>query len=173
MKLKKTIDMTAQDHAYRMEGRNHLDCYAEILEGTKFERKLIEKYARILKRVTGKKPTIQSNGCDNGGRLLRWYEVSTEPDYIVNGKLLEVKSSAIHSPVLHLKADQVEKYVKRHKCDVLFVNGAKTDNPVYTIITVDELRHILENFTPQAKGKWAGKEIFKVRQDRFTWKPFK
>jgi hypothetical protein len=166
------MDLIKQDHKYRMEGRNPLDFLADIKEGHKQERKIIEKFGRLIKRETGKKPRIQANGCDMQGSLLRYNNVTTEPDFVVNGEAFEVKFNRPHVPVLDLKVNQIQAYIRQGN-KVLVVNGWATEEPVYTILSIEDLKQIVKTAPVIKKEKWKGKLVYKVQADLYNWKSFK
>ncbi|ACV61746.1 hypothetical protein Dtox_0841 [Desulfofarcimen acetoxidans DSM 771] len=60
-------------------------------------------------------------------------KVNTKADFLVNGKPVEVKLNKHYLKIFHFKVDQLNSYLKQEAV-VLWVNGYKTDNPVFTVI---------------------------------------
>lgn len=160
--------MSEQDK-YRRDTRNEKQFTKDIQESTEIERKILEKFIKILEqKSSGGKFVIISSGCDNSGRWLPVNQISTRADYRINGKLLEIKFSRPFSKVFHWKVSQIESYI-RQNASLLFVNGYDLVKPKYIYLHVIELIALTRKYP---KVLYWEKETYEIPANDFDWKDF-
>lgn len=155
----------------RLDLRTREEFERDIKIGHKIERDIITKYKSILEKEIGAPVQILDNGSDNSGGYLEHSKVTMDADFIVNGKLLEVKYIKPRVSSFHLKKAQIHSYIKQ-KADVLFVNGYGTSHPTYTIFNMSDLLTITEEAELVEFQVWGGKLAYKIQTQWFNWKNF-
>lgn len=155
--------------AYRRDVRDERQFSRDIREGHRIERIIVERFAEIVERNTGFKPTVKDNGCDNTGRWMPASKISTSADFTFNGHPLEVKFCNPWSPVFHFKVKQIASYV-RQNAYLLYVHGYDTADPKYLIFTPYGLREI---FNKRQTVVYWEKECYQFEVSEFSWLDFK
>lgn len=130
---------------YRMDNRSKEQFIQDIEKGNERERFAIILFKNYLRREFGFTGRIEPNGVDMSGDFIEDdRKVTTEADYLVNGKPMEVKTSRNEVKFLYLKTSQVNSYIKQ-KASLLFVNDVEGDRPFFTFFTVEDLQEIQRN----------------------------
>lgn len=166
MKLKGTIYKPD-----RYDVRTEAEFKQDIKAGHEIERDIIQTFASIIKKKTGKEAVIVDNGVDNTGDFLYQDKVTMDADYIVNGVLIEVKFIKPQVSSFHFKVAQLDSYIKQG-AGVLFVNGYDTYTPTYTVMTPKQLKVIKEKVKPVQCDLWGGKLAYKLQVHWFDWENF-
>lgn len=164
--------MKAMNKEWRKDWRTDEEFAKDILDGHKAERDIIERYRLILEQQLGRSVTVENNGVDNSGKPLPLKDVNTKADFIVDGKLLEVKFIKRLDSEFRFKVGHLNSYIKQG-APVLLVNGWETQNPVYTIMTPEILQKIKDTRTPQPFYTWGNKLCYFLRMEDFVWDSFK
>lgn len=159
---------------YRFDDRSEEQFKKEIKERTFEERALFLRWLDLVEKETGKRPSYIDTGCGKTGDFLEDEEVSTDPDFKVEGYgHVEVKfSKPMLRRVFHLKESQVKSYLKK-KATILMVNGAGEDVPEFTILkpkTLKEIANICEIVFWKGFG---GKPSYRIPVNKFVWRPLK
>lgn len=154
--------------SYRMDNRTVEQFAKAIEQGSQTERDIIERYVQQFDRKWGVRLVVIDNGCDNTGKLLNYREVNTKADFLLNGEPFEVKFNNSLMCKFRFKAEQLESYLKQG-ATVLWVNGYRTQSPMYTILEQDDMERIriecaLIPFIP-----WGGKLCYELYDDDFNW----
>lgn len=156
---------------YRKDWRSDAEYANDIMVGHKTEQDIIQAYAKHLRHTQGIKVTIKNNGVDNSGKVIDAKDVTTDADFIVNGELMEVKFMNNYCKNFRFKEDQLHSYI-RQGATVLFVNGWKTDRPVFTLMDTKALKDIAKHTKAQPFEGWGNKRAYFLRDSSFTWKKF-
>jgi hypothetical protein len=155
----------------RMHGRTVEQYKQDIKQAHKDERIVIEKYAEYCKKNYGLDLVIEDNGCDNSGEFLNIDEVTSDADFIVNGKLVEVKVVRYKLTNFRLKVDSLKSYIKQ-KAYMLLVVGWKTDNPEFTLLKPKKMIELLKTKKVYTDRDWENKKVVKVSYNDFDWDTF-
>lgn len=99
---------------------------------------IMDAYKQYVYDTYGIKLKIKSNEVDNSGKFI-FGKGNTKADYLVNGKLLEIKFNNRLLSFFQFKACQLDSYIKQN-AHVLFVNGYETNCPVFTIMSINHLK---------------------------------
>lgn len=160
--------------SYRYDTRSKAEFERDIKSHTMEERALFLLWLDLVEKETGKRPKFQDNGCGNRGELLDDKEVSTDPDFEVEGYgHVEVKfSKPMLTKFFHLKKNQVQKYIK-NGATILMVNGAKEDVPTFTMLKPAALAAIAEDCKVIPWTGFGHKPAYKIPVGRFIWRPLK
>jgi hypothetical protein len=151
---------------YRKDVRTDEQFDDDIFNSHIAERKIIERYAQHLRDKYNMEVVIEDNGVDNSGKPLD--SATTDADFLLNGKLIEVKFAEDNLSVFRLKKDQVKSYIEQD-APVLFVNGWETDNPVFTIIKPDRLIDITRTRRAKPFAPWGHKLCYFLNSCAFKW----
>lgn len=159
---------------YRLDGRSQSEFEKDIKARTMEERSLFLLWLDLVERETGKRPTYKDTGCGKTGEFLTENEVSTDPDFEVEGYgKLEVKFSKPKlARVFHLKVSQVKQYLKQD-ATILMVNGTEKSVPEFTMLKPDALKRISEECEVV---NWCGfgyKPAYRISVKQFLWRPLK
>ena len=160
---------------YRFDKRSKEEFVDDIKASTRTESVLLNLWLDYLERKDGTRPVFRYTGCgEDDGEFLEDKKVTTHADYQVDGHgLVEIKFSKKLLPkVFHLKEKQVESYLKQ-EANILMVNGAMTDDPVFTIITHDALKGIAENCKVRPWPGFGNKRSYIVHVSDFIWRHLK
>lgn len=159
---------------YRFDGRSKKQFERDIKSRTMEERSLFLMWLDLLEKQTGKRPAYKDTGCGKNGELLEENEVSTSPDFDVEGYgRVEVKfSKPMLTKCFHLKVNQVKQYTKTD-VTILMINGADNDIPTFTMLKPPALKAIIKDCEVV---EWVGfgfKSSFKIPINKFVWRPLK
>lgn len=152
----------------RLSGRTYEQFKEDIKQSTLDERVIIEKYKLYCKRNYNIDIIIEDNGVDNTGEFLEVSKVRSDADFIVNGKLVEVKTIKNKLDSFRLKVASIKSYIKQN-ATMLLVSGWKTDNPEFTMITPKLMNNLLKTKTITVARDWENKKIIKLSYDDFKW----
>jgi hypothetical protein len=152
----------------RKDWRTNEEFARDIFEGHRIEREIIDAFARYLKRMTGVSVQIEDNGIDNTGRPLQQREVTLDPDFKLNGKLVEVKFIKPMAHNFRFKASHLDSYIKQN-ARVLLVNGWETPLPLFTILDPEKLKTIRRIKTAVPYEPWGFKLCYFLNRDMFKW----
>jgi len=160
--------------SYRHDRRSKEEFEKEIKEYTLEERSLFFMWLDLVEKETGKRPEYKDAGCGNHGELLEDNEVSTHPDFEVNGYgLVEVKfSKPMLDNVFHLKENQVRSYIKKN-ATILMVNGINSDIPEYTMLKPSALKDIVDSCDVVKWWGFGNKKAFRIPIKKYIWWPLK
>lgn len=156
---------------YRKDWRDDEQYAKDIKDGHIAERKIIHKYAEHLRKKYDIEVTIEDNGVDNSGEVIDESKVTSKADYILNGKLIEVKFINNKSTEFRFKKDQVKSYINQN-ATVLLVNGWQTDSPTFTIVKPDRLEEITKTHRAKPFKTWGYKLCYFLRSYSFKWYNF-
>lgn len=159
--------------SYRFDHRSKEEFAKEIKEYTFEERRLLELWLTLIEKQTGKKPAFKDIGCGNSGELLKDSEVSSAPDFDVDGYgLIEVKfSKPLIKENFHLKVSQVNQYLKKGNVTILMVNGSDGIIPEFTLLFEENLKQIKKFCEKVPFYGFGGKIAFKIPIKLFEWTP--
>lgn len=151
---------------YRFDTRSREQFARDIQDGNRIERRLLERWL-----LTIDNPKYEDNGCGNDGEYLDFADVNDDPDFNVEGiGLVEVKFCRPIPEFFHLKVSQVQHYVDRN-AQLLMVLGAGKEYPKHTLISVDDLRFLLEACEHVICRQFGNKKAIRVPAEWITWKP--
>lgn len=161
---------------YRFDSRSEEEFKRDIRSRTLRERQLFFQWVALKEKELGLPIKWEDKGCDNSGKFLENRDVSTEPDFWVEGyDLLEVKYS---DPLIattsnfHLKVSHVNKYIKL-SANVLMINGAATDNPQWTLLGPKDLNNIKLWCCAVKWFGFGGKMSFEIPVNLYQWQNLK
>jgi hypothetical protein len=156
---------------YRFDNRSKEQFKREIKESTLRERTLFLLWISLIEHETGKRPNFRDVGCGNDGEYLEDSQVSTDPDFWVDGYgQIEVKfSKPLLTKTFHLKANQVKSYLKKNAA-ILMVNGADSDAPTFTILKPKALKNIMKSCEIIPWTGFGGKQSYRIPVDMFVWR---
>lgn len=154
---------------YRRDNRSVEEFEKHMIDCSSTEKEIINLYAEYLKQKHGIEATIKNNGVDNSGKLIKG-RVTSDADFLVNGKLIEVKFNRKMSKFFHLKESQVNSYLKQ-KADILFVNGWETPEPVFAILGKHDLLFLQQGCEPFPFFIWGNKTVYRLYSKDYNWKP--
>lgn len=159
---------------YRFDDRSEAEFKKDIKQHTMTERALFLLWLDLVEKDTGKRPTYEDSGCGKDGKFLEDKEVSTDPDFEVEGYgFVEVKfAKQILTRDFHLKVNQVLSYCKK-QTTILMVNGADEEVPTFTMLKPDVLKQISEDCKSIPWRGFGGKLSYKISVKRFIWRPIK
>lgn len=152
----------------RLSGRTYEQFKKDIEKGHRDERKIIERYAKFYKVKTGRDLHIIDNGVDNTGEFLDVSKVRDDADFVVNGKLMEVKIIKDDLFQFRLKLNLLKSYIKQD-ANVLVVLGWETDTPKFTILNKEKLQHIVKFGKKYVSGDWEGKPTVVIYRNSYEW----
>lgn len=149
---------------YRFDVRSKEQFTRDIADGNRIERMLLERWL-----LTIGNPSYQDNGCGNDGEYLEFKDVTTDPDFIVDGVgKVEVKFCRPIPEFFHLKVGQVEQYVAE-EAQLLMVLGAGKEHPKFTLISVDDLKFLLEACDHVVCRQFGNKKALRVPREWIQW----
>lgn len=159
---------------YRHDDRSPEQFAKDIKARTMEERALFLMWLDLLEKDTGHRPSYKDTGCGKTGDVLEDKDVSTNPDFEVEGfGLVEIKfSKPLLTKFFHLKVSQVKQYCKNN-ATILMVHGTSTKQPMFTMLKPDTLKAIMKDCK---EVSWAGfgfKLSYRVPINRFVWRPLK
>ncbi len=133
---------------------------------------ILERWLDVIEEDKGCRPSIESFGCDNDGEYLPDDQVNSRADYDVEGYgKIEVKfAKPLLRTCFHLKSSQIRSYIKQ-KAMILMINGWLTDDPVFTLIKLADLKKITEKCKEVEWRGFGGKKSYKVPTRQFKWRP--
>lgn len=155
-------------NAYRMDNRTEEEFKRDIEIGTAAELDIIKRYAHYVKRVYGIDIVVTDNGCDNSGQFLADYQVSTDADFLINGKTAEIKFNNTVLSKFRVKASQVESYWKQG-ASIIWVNGYLSKYPKFTLITDEGLQNIMMTKKQEPFAGWGGKMCYVLDSNDYAW----
>lgn len=159
---------------YRYDQRSEEQFKEDIKNLTLEERALFLAWLDLIEKETGHRPIYKDTGCGKDGELLTDAEVTTAPDFEVEGYgKVEVKFSR---PKLdhwfHLKANQVNQYLKAG-ATILMVNGSKEENPDFTMLKNDALQRIVDSCEQIIWRGFGAKLAYRIPVNMFIWRKLK
>lgn len=156
--------MNARDK-YRFDNRTEKEFKKDIKDGNRIERMLLERWLPTVGN-----PSYRDTGCGNDGEFLEIEDVNTDPDFYVEGiGHVEVKFCRPVPRNFHLKVSQIRQYIE-HNAQLLMVLGAGCEFPKYSLISVDDLRFLLEACDHVACRQFGNKKAIRVPAEWITWK---
>lgn len=158
---------------YRQDDRTPEQFAKDIKSRTMEERALFLMWLDLTEKETGRRPVYKDNGCGKTGDVLEDKDVSTAPDFEVEGYgMVEIKfSKPMLKKFFHLKVSQVKQYLKQD-ATVLMVQGADT-KPVFTMLKPEALKDIIKECK---EVPWIGfgyKMSYRIPIDKFIWRSLK
>ena len=160
--------------SYRLDGRSEEEFKKDIKSRTLQERQLFLMWLDYLENNTGKRPEFKDNGCGQAGEYLEDKDVSTDPDFEVEGYgQVEVKfANPLLTRDFHLKANQVRSYCESGAL-ILMINGAKEDIPQFTLLKNDTLKDIMDDCKIIPWQGFGGKMSYHIPISKFVWRDLK
>jgi hypothetical protein len=155
-----------------MDYRTKDEFEKDIKVGTKIEREIIDMFAILWEDKVGYLPTVIDNGCGNDGEYLEDGNVSTDADFIFDGKPFEVKFIRPNVDHYHMKHSQVKSYV-RQGAYLLQVMGWNTPNPTFTVFSPTQLKAILKEKSQLYVNQFGGKLGYRIYKEEMNWQPLK
>lgn len=131
----------------------------------------MRRYANYIDDVFGIPVTVVNNGCDNSGEYLKDEDVSTQTDFTINGRPIEVKFNNEHLETFHFKQSQLRSYEKQ-RAVILWVNGWKSGKPVFTILKRRHMRRIKAEAELVEFRGWGGKKCYRLNAKDYKWYQF-
>lgn len=124
---------------YRKDHRTEKEFRRDIADGSRIEQEIISVWTK--KHL--KNAAYSDHGCDNSGQYLDFTDVNSNADFEVEGiGLVEVKFSLpLIKKYFHLKISQVISIIKQGAY-ILFVNGWNTEQPLFILISPEQLKLI-------------------------------
>jgi len=159
---------------YRHDDRSPEQFARDIKAHTMEERALFLLWLDLIERETGKRPSYKDTGCGKTGDVLDDKDVSTEPDFEVEGYgLVEIKfSKPFLNKFFHLKTSQVKQYQKKG-ATILMVHGTETKRPVFTMLKPEALNKIIKDCKTVNWQGFGFKPAYRIPVGRFVWRPLK
>jgi len=159
---------------YRFDERSEEQFKHDIRDRTMEERSLFLLWLDLIERDTGQRPKYKDTGCGKTGDFLQDGEVSTDPDFEVEGYgHVEVKFSKPRlKTVFHLKAGQVKQYLKQG-ATILMVNGTDEDVPEFTMLKPEALKRIADDCKIVNWKGFGHKPAYRIMVKQFLWRPLK
>jgi hypothetical protein len=156
---------------YRFDGRSKEQFKEDIKERTLEERSLFLKWIDLLEKENGAAPAYKDTGCGKYGDFLEDSDVSTDPDFYVEGYgNVEVKFSKPKlDKYFHLKVSQVQSYLKRSVI-ILMVNGCRDENPTFTMLRSDSLQQIADSCDIVPWVGFGMKKAYRIPVNKFIWR---
>src|SRR5205085_10477008 len=123
----------------------------------------------VYKSLTGNDLDIIDNGIDNTGEYIEdSREISSNADFIVNGRPLEIKHVKNKLFKFRLKMNPIDSYINQ-KARILLVLGWETDSPEFTILNLEQIQHIAKYGKKVISGDWEGKPTVYCYRNSFRW----
>lgn len=159
---------------YRFDQRSEEEFLKDIKNRTLEERKLFFLWLDLVQKETGTRPIFKDTGCGKDGDYLEDDQVSTDPDFEVEGYgKLEVKfSKPICETFFHLKEGQVKSYYKSGAI-ILMINGARSEIPTFTMLKSETLKDIIDTCKLVPFAGFGYKMSYKIPISKFVWRPLK
>lgn len=159
---------------YRYDNRSEDQFKRDIKSRTQEERKLFFLWLDLVAKTTGQRPVFTDTGCGQTGELLAEEDVSTSPDFHVEGYgQVEVKfSKPLLTKFFHLKASQVRSYLKSG-ATILMINGSDEPVPQFTMLRKSALQEIVDTCKVIPWVGFGSKMSYKVPVSKFIWRPLK
>jgi len=159
---------------YRFDERSKEEFERDIRDRTMEERSLFLMWLDLLEKESGCRPNYKDTGCGKTGDFLEDSEVSTKPDFEVDGYgHVEVKFSKPRlARVFHLKVSQVKQYVKQG-ATILMVNGTDGDIPQFTMLKPKALKRIVDSCEIVNWVGFGHKPAYRIPIKEFVWRPLK
>lgn len=157
---------------YMYDVRSREEAERDIRKGNQRAKEVMKRFEKYLTQKYGEKPVVEENGCEAGLKdcIIDPRKVTEEPDYIVNGHLVEVKTAVGIPKVIWLKKSQIDKLVKKGG-HVLFAMGDfEEGNLFFTLISNDKLKEIVKSAEvvyPAAYGYM--KACYEVFRSQLVW----
>jgi len=150
---------------YRFDTRNETEFRKDIKDGNRIERMLLERWL-----PTVGSPTYRDTGCGNDGEFLDIEDVNTDPDFYVDTiGYVEVKFCRPVPRHFHLKSSQIRQYIENN-AQLLMVLGAGREFPTYTLISVDDLRFLMDACDEVICRQFGNKKAIRVPVEWIQWK---
>ena len=161
-------------HSYRFDNRSPEEFARDIKSRTMEERAIFLLWLDFVEHDTGHRPSYKDTGCGQTGDVLEDHEVSSDPDFYVDGYgLVEVKfSKPMLKKFFHLKSSQVRQYCKKDTT-ILMVRGTDSQNPLFTMLKPNALKEITKDCKEINWQGFGGKLSYRIPVDRFVWRSFK
>jgi hypothetical protein len=159
---------------YRFDERSKEEFQRDIKAHTMTERALFLLWLDLIEKETGKRPSFKDTGCGQSGDFLEDKEVSTDPDFEVEGYgEIEVKfAKPMLTKTFHLKVNQIKSYIKR-EATILMVNGADEDVPEFTLLKPNTLKKIRDNCKVVNWIGFGWKPAYRIPVKDYIWRPLK
>lgn len=159
---------------YRFDGRSEEEFKKDIHSRTMEERSLFLLWLDLIERDTKVRPKFKDTGCGKNGEFLEDSDVSTAPDFEVEGfGHVEVKFSKPKlTRYFHLKTSQVKQYLKR-EVTILMVNGTDELIPQFTMLKPEALKRITDECEIVNWQGFGHKPAYRVPVKQFLWRPLK
>jgi hypothetical protein len=136
---------------HRFDVRSKKNFEKDIKQSHITEAEIAVRLCIAVHSVTKKWPDLIPNGCDVTGKFLESDKVSSDPDYRIGNRVVEItRSDSVCARTFHEKVNKVEKALK-NKTDIVFVNGFRDKKqPNFLWLTPESL----EEFTIRSKAKY-------------------
>lgn len=159
---------------YRFDERSKKEFEDDIKHHTMEERALFLLWLDLIEKETGTRPEFKDTGCGKHGDFLEDQDVSTAPDFKVDGYgEIEVKfSKPLLKRSFHLKVSQVKAYYKRG-ATILMVMGSNEDIPQFTMLKPDALAAIMKECEIVNWKGFGWKPAYRIPVNRFLWRALK
>ena len=159
---------------YRFDSRSKDQFEQDIKDRTLKERDLFFAWLDYVETQSGTRPEFTETGCGNHGDFLDDADVSTAPDFNVEGYgHVEVKySDPLIKRDFHLKANQVKAYEKMG-ATILMFNGCREETPVFTMLKPEDLKEIIDSYPVIHFQGFGGKPSYKIPVSEYIWRSVK
>jgi len=159
---------------YRFDDRSKEQFEKDIKNHTMEERALFLLWLDLVEKETGTRPKYKDTGCGKSGDFLEDKEVSTDPDFKVEGYgEIEVKfAKPLLTRSFHLKINQVRSYHKKG-ATILMVNGADEEVPTFTMLKPKALAAIMKDCKQVPWKGFGYKMSYRIAVKRFVWRPLR
>jgi len=159
---------------YRFDERSEKQFKRDIKDHTMAERALFLLWLDLIERETGTRPDFEDTGCGKNGEFLEDKQVSTEPDFTVDGYgQVEVKfAKPLLTRTFHLKVNQVKQYHKKG-ATILMVNGSDEEVPEFTMLKPEALDRIMKEYKVVPWKGFGFKPAYRIPVKDFIWRPLK
>lgn len=157
---------------YMYDVRTKEEAERDIRKGNERAKQVMKRFKKYLTAKYGEEPIIEENGCESGYEdcIIDIRKVNEEPDYIVNGHLIEVKTALGIPKVIWLKKSQTDKLVKKGGHILFAMGDFEEGNLFFTLINNGKLKEIVEDAKvvyPTAYG--CMKACYEVSRNQFVW----
>jgi hypothetical protein len=165
---------------FKMDNRTKEEFIADMEKGLSNEVRAIKELRLILKNSKVEKPSVIYVGSEKEGEIEfddnnEVADVDTFPDYLlkykkqgrIRARFLEVKTCNPHSHNMFFKVSQIHQYCEIPDVLILFIMGASTKFPMYTLVKPQDIVDL--KLQPQLVY---GKKTYIVPKDNFHWEVF-
>ena len=157
---------------YMYDVRTKEEAERDIRRGNERAKQVMKRFKQYLTKKYGEEPVIEENGCEAGYEdcIIDPRRVTEEPDYRVNGHLVEVKTAVGIPKTIWLKKSQVDKLADKGGHILFAMGDFREGNVFFTLIDNSKLKEIAETARvtyPAAYGYM--KACYEVSRNQFVW----